>query len=370
MKLIPIKSPRARKYSLYLRPEARKPIIYWAEYREDLTPQRQIKSTGFLNPDEIDKAIQFVEEQRSFWKGEAVAKAFQIGERWLFEDAAKKYLEMLEGTKAKKTVQNVKIDIEKHLSPEFGTLLPKEVSNELWLKYIKKCRVHKPKQKFFNRRKTLIAVLNYLHELPEENKNYLSKVQKFDDVDPEVNIGKYISDEKIKELLEFCQEEKLLALELQIQMGHKMGCRHGEIVRIEKEWIDLKEGTIHLPAHIVKTRKARDVRISKFVGPLIERQLVASKDTPFLFPSPRYQGRHMSDCHARDLWDLAKAKVSGVDRFHDLRHTCATNMAESSMPPYMAISQLGMSYRVFEKTYLKKRKSALKAAYEEWEGAE
>lgn len=54
------------------------------------------------------------------------------------------------------------------------------------------------------------------------------------------------------------------------------------------------------------------------------------------------------------LWQnvFHKQKTNQM-RFHDLRHTAASNMAKSAINPIVAVTVLGMRFDTYQKTYLK-----------------
>ena len=49
----------------------------------------------------------------------------------------------------------------------------------------------------------------------------------------------------------------------------------------------------------------------------------------------------------------AAANINNKMRFHDLRHTAATNMAKSGINPIVAVTVLGMNFKTYQKIYLK-----------------
>lgn len=370
MKKIPLK--RNGAYNMYTLEGSISPIIHWDEHRKDRVPPRIERSTKTTD---FEEARKLIEQWRDEWKKTKIQSKF----RSTFAEIRDDFLETKKVDWSPKNLQNVTCDLEKHLIPEFGELLPSEITNQAWLKYVGKCRSIKSraKEKFFNRRKTLIHVLNFLHELEETNLNYLAKVPEFDDVDPETKAGKYIDSTDVEGMLLKALEDRnqddidVLILRTAITIAHKMGPRKGEIIRISKAFVDIGKGFIHLPAEIVKTREARDIKISKHALPLISELMLQCPDNPWLFPSPKYlKDRHVSESHLDHLWEQTKKKQGLTARFHDLRHTCATDMAEGGMPVMLACNQLGMSARVYEKTYMKKRKSALTKAFEAWEGVD
>ena len=112
------------------------------------------------------------------------------------------------------------------------------------------------------------------------------------------------------------------------------GMRQGEIFNLEKNWIDLKENLIIVPRQAQK-RKKKDKRvpINSAIRPIIERLLKENEDSKYLLVNPKTGSRFTT---IQNSWNgiLKKAGLHGkpgIDnlRFHDLRHTAATNLARA-----------------------------------------
>jgi integrase len=110
--------------------------------------------------------------------------------------------------------------------------------------------------------------------------------------------------------------------------------RQGEIYKMEKDWIDIKNGIINVPRKAQK-RKKKDKRvpINSAIKPIIKRLLKENNESKYLFVNPKTGKRYTS---VQNSWNgiLKKAGLKGkpgVDklRLHDLRHTAATNLARA-----------------------------------------
>jgi integrase len=110
--------------------------------------------------------------------------------------------------------------------------------------------------------------------------------------------------------------------------------RKGEILAMKKSWIDLKTGIINVPRHAMK-RKKKDKRvpINFIIRPILQRHLKKNPDSEYVFVNPG-TGERYTKIHNNWSMVIEKAGLQGkpgVDklRFHDLRHTAATNLAKA-----------------------------------------
>jgi integrase len=115
---------------------------------------------------------------------------------------------------------------------------------------------------------------------------------------------------------------------------------------MKKSWIDLKEGLIIVPRQAQKRkRKDKRVPINSAIRPIIERLLKKNKESEYLFVNPKTNTKYT---RIQNSWTsiLSKAGLKGkpgVDRlrFHDLRHTAATNLARSGKDMKFIAQYLG-----------------------------
>ncbi len=139
------------------------------------------------------------------------------------------------------------------------------------------------------------------------------------------------------------------------------GCRFGEIAELRSGDVELTERRIHITRAITpnangvlevgtpKSGKARYVPILDALVPVLEARLDPARPDKLLFPSPT--GKHMrSNNLSRAIrfheWrgDVKKFPVGQRSlRFHDLRHTLLTLLAESGLPVHDIKSVAGHS---------------------------
>ncbi len=106
------------------------------------------------------------------------------------------------------------------------------------------------------------------------------------------------------------------------------GQRRGEIAKLKKNFIDFEDKKLRIPAENVKAKRGQDVPLSDFAISLLKS--LPQFDGPYVFTT--CFGKKPVDCFGK-----AKNKFAGhFDapdwRYHDLRRTCATGMAELGVP--------------------------------------
>lgn len=262
-----------------------------------------------------------------------------VGKGILVEDIFPQFLELKKSKSISTYKSNEKV-WRVHLKKAFGAILISDLNESSWLKYVIEDRKRKSEQKFFNRRKTLMDFLGWA-----KDNGHISTVPSLEIVDGETTAGKVFSKEEIEELLKFASPwGKIFIL-----MGCKMMMRHGEIWSLEWNQVDLKAGTIHLPASKVKTRQSRTFAIAPEVLEMLKNlEIISQWVFPAIRDNTKPAGRHAVDEH----WVNAKNKAGVGGRFHNLRHTGLTNAFKTSVNPALICEYAGLSLDVAQKTYL------------------
>jgi integrase len=232
---------------------------------------------------------------------------------------------------------------------------------------------NKPGRSFFDTRKSLLAFLGYLEE-----KDLIERAPKVQYLDQVINaaikrkkVGRVYDDDEIKAALEASAED--IRTHLAILFGRYMGLRKLEIVSAEKTQIDLSKAVFKIWAP--KTGSWRMVPIPKIVmAPLKQYMATLSDDSAFLFPMKSDPKRHTVPQLIDKGWAEAKLKAKIKDdgpmdaRFHDLRHTFATQTVDDEWNPIVACSVLGMSLKIYQKVYAhvsdKQRTKAMNRSFE------
>ena len=121
-----------------------------------------------------------------------------------------------------------------------------------------------------------------------------------------------------------------------VTMAINTGMRQGEIFDLTWFDVDLPRGVIHI--RVSKNGKDRFVPINQTVRAMLEG---LPHTNEHVFASPKTKGR-LIDVKRR--FDLAKSEAGIKDfRFHDLRHTAATRMADSGADAFTLAAIFGWS---------------------------
>lgn len=231
---------------------------------------------------------------------------------------------------------------------------------------------------FFNTRKHLVMLINYLW-----NNSYLEQLDKKPvviDLDKEVldyknkkkKVGRVYSDQEIKDLLANAQPRTRLG----ILFARCTGARKNEFLSCKWANVDFKKGEVEIWSD--KNKKWRTVPLADvLLNSLKEYKLEQKKQSEFIFYSPQNPKRYIRSQIFDKDWKRTKKKanISGWDvknasRVHDLRHTFATQTAEEGWPVKTACELLDMSIEEYETTYTHvstKAKSVLiKKGFAKW----
>src|SRR5258708_4466039 len=153
------------------------------------------------------------------------------------------------------------------------------------------------------------------------------------------------------------EEARLLAeltgsrahLEPIVRIAINTGMRRGEILAMRWSWIDFARGFIHIPSEATKTAKPRSIPTNQVVRDLLIDLRGTRKRGEFVFTSPKTGGL---------LTDIKHGFVAACDdgkvfnfRFHDLRHTAATRLADAGADPFVIAEILGHSDLRMTKRY-------------------
>lgn len=112
------------------------------------------------------------------------------------------------------------------------------------------------------------------------------------------------------------------------------GMRRGELFNLKWFDVDFARGVIHVRQ--TKTDKDRVVPMNETVRGLLESR---PRTSGYVFPSPKTGGRLIEIKHKFDEARTA-AKIKDF-RFHDLRHTAATRLADAGVNVIVIAEVLG-----------------------------
>ena len=217
-------------------------------------------------------------------------------------------------------------------------------------------RVH-PTRGYFNTRKHLVSFVKFLrkagYQIEEiEFKKLDSVIDKRTKKKP---VGRVYSKAEIKALLKAATPQ----VRFLILVSYKTGLRVGEALSLKSSDYDKETGI--LSVWMSKTSRYKEIPL----GPKLLQEFIDFDEklsgSVYFFESVDRAGKvkPMNEATMNKRWTETKvkagikgAKIKNASRFHDLRHTCASNFAENNVSVTVACSILGMSLEEFEKTYL------------------
>ena len=269
----------------------------------------------FADDEDAIEAKEIFEAKRDFLG----VRAFKFKAKHVWPDYLEQRRQQCEGTipgrkkDSPYTFREIDRTWKNHLRKPFGNRLLADIDDPLWNAYCAKARVGD----LTNHRKVLKTFLKwcmfngYLRALP------LLQV-------PKVVRRKrrILSQEQILALIENAHDRLLLFVCCYLLMG----MRWTEIRLLKKSSINLWKRTLRVEEETTRTRKARIVKINRFVLKLLiieyRRHQTARINTPWVFPKKLKPKEPMIDTAMRRPWErlLARAGLSDITP-HDMRAT-------------------------------------------------
>jgi len=161
-------------------------------------------------------------------------------------------------------------------------------------------------------------------------------------------IGRALSDDESNRLLKSAEFHP--RTRIQIMMALTMGMRHGEILKLRVEEVNLEKRIINLDAARVKTRKPRKVPIP-ISNPVLSELTQRVRDAKGTCVFPMESDANRPQVENRHQWNKVR-RDSGVKcRFHDLRHTWASNMISMGAPQDHIVKVGGFTAQVMSRVY-------------------
>ena len=231
-----------------------------------------------------------------------------------FQDAIKQY--------AEERGQRAYLD---WLNKELGQKDIQHINKSDYALLIKQCKAQDNKNSTINRK---LDVLKAILNLAVENEwiDNFSKIKKLPT--PKDNIGYRLTPEDKQNLIKAMQEVGSDFLIDPFIFAFTTGLRKANVIGLKKSHI---LDTIHgkrllFQASEMKANRTHSIPLTKSMVALIKRNI--TEDSEYVFRG--YQGRETLGDFKKS-WNRVKA-VAGVScRWHDLRHTCASELAESGM---------------------------------------
>jgi len=171
--------------------------------------------------------------------------------------------------------------------------------------------------------------------------------------------SRFLSDEEEARLYEALGEHQMV--KNVVTMALNTGMRQGEIFKLKWFDVDFTRGSIHVRR--TKTGRDRFVPMNSGLRAMLEG---LNRSNEYVFPSPK-TGVALID--VKKVFDKAK-RAAGLEdfRFHDLRHTAATRMADHGASAFTIAAILGHSDIRMTSRYTHATDRATKAAVESLSG--
>lgn len=246
------------------------------------------------------------------------------------------------------------------LYPFWGSLTVGDVSKQKVVDFQKWYLKNHSKRTFFNTRKTLVMILNYL-----KRENYLFtdiKVPKLDEViakrTKKVDVGRVYTEKELKALLNAAQSKKQDKLYdcvfLGVLFASRMGLRKNEFLSIKWDDIDFINGSVKVWR---KNKYWAELLMPKILLSELKKRKAIGRI--YVMSSARSDEKHLASQIFDRIWREVKvlagirnATSKNAARIHDLRHTFATKTADDNWNPLIACEYLDMSLKVYQDTYV------------------
>lgn len=209
----------------------------------------------------------------------------------------------------------------------------------------RKSRGYKRSNSTVNRYKaTLSGVFEYGHEYHDLPENPCRQVKSLPEKCGRV---RFLSDTEREALFQACRESDWSRLYLLVLMAVTTGARQGELLRLC--WNDIKFQERR--AYVAHTKNG-EPRVLPLVDTVISELNKLPRPingSELLFPSERAPGRPFE---FRKHWNITLKKAQIMDfRFHDLRHTCASYLAQNGATLLQIADVLGHKQLEVTKRY-------------------
>lgn len=243
-----------------------------------------------------------------------------------------------------------------HIEPFWGNLVDTDINQNAYSEFLV---WHKKKKggKLFNPLKLLRKLLSFMRrsgavfDLTE-----IKLPKKESDQNKEMK-GTYIERDEYEAILKTKYMQGYVGL--MVRMSYTLGFRIGELTNLKTERLKQfsNQTVVEFEGEDTKTRKARSVPLTKDLSDLlsVHRERTKLLKSDYVFPSLKNHAKPISKQAVDRVWIKAKnaAGIRRRIRYHDLRHTAATNMAELGIDPVKACALLGMSLKIYTTVYVK-----------------
>jgi integrase len=249
------------------------------------------------------------------WKAEIAENKFldkqKEPEPIKFYDFAKKYLELTEGDKKPSTLDREK-SVMRRLDRGFGKEIMQEITKEEIDRYKVKRRKDEVKPATINRELALLKTMFAWGKF----KNNPAKEVKL--LDGEVERVRYLMPDEVRKLLSNCTDHLKPIVEVAVHTG----MRKGELLGLRWENVNLELGIISIEKTNTKNKVRKDIPMNEIVKAAV---MGIERKGHYVFCNGN--GEPLKYSSVRKCFEKAVRKSKIEDfRFHDLRHTFASNL--------------------------------------------
>ena len=171
---------------------------------------------------------------------------------------------------------------------------------------------------------SLMALFTWAIKQRQAPRGFENPARKIERTPENNSVVRFLTDAERERLMQACRESTWPRLYLLVLMAITTGARRGELLALTWGDVDLERAIAH-----VKTTKNDHPRALPLVAVVLEelRRFAGARPEACIFPS---RSRLSAPRHFESSW-LAALKRAGIRRFrfHDLRHTCASYLAQN-----------------------------------------
>jgi len=283
--------------------------------------------------------------------------------------------------KAEGTNNNYDISWRHGLEPFWGNKTLSDLTQQSIVDYETWYVKNRSDRTFFNTRKCLLMLTNYLWDNGYfQNSDKVKKKLEVTKLDAEVldyrrkkkKVGRRYTEVETEALIANATE---LRDRVAIKIFRFMGARKMEVLSSKVTQIDLLNRVYEF--YSSKNKKWRQVPIPDVVYGDLKAYLATNK-SEYVFPGITNLKIHITPQWFDQSWTKIKKKagiskwnVKNAARIHDLRHTFATDTAEQGWPVRVACDILDMSIEEYERTYSNHiskdiKSSLMKKGFAQW----
>jgi integrase len=238
----------------------------------------------------------------------------------------------------------------KRLTEHFGEMRVSGITEIEWGTYVAQCKARQPKRKLHDDKKFMSQVMRTALREEHLRRPILLQIP-----DGKSEAGREITPDELAKL--FAVARPLLALQMEFAL--KTGFRLREMLHLRWDRFRWKEEAIRLRPEDTKTRKGRLVPLEPILFAKLHSRFAETR-SPYVFPS-RFDPKAPQDDN-KTAWRNLKTKTLVTCRWHDFRHTCATQLLRRGISTSVVRKYLGMTEAVLTGIYQHLNLDDLRAA--------